>query len=217
MKKCKNCNIEISGSQERCPLCNQELKGKNSNSVFPKINLQKENVLKKILLLVSLTVAILSLFLEFYTAKRIFISKFIVFGLITNYILIVFILNNYKNILKKTNKYFVTIILLLIGWYFITKSLIITTYFIPILCIVIYGFNSIIMLVYKDSYVFQYIKTMVLDSIIGIVPLIFFLLNLTTTNLPSFISLIINAIIFLGLLIFCFDKVIEELKKTFNI
>ena len=50
MKKCSKCMIEFNGNLKICPLCQSELYGNNTNSVFPKLNYKKNKLLYKILL-----------------------------------------------------------------------------------------------------------------------------------------------------------------------
>ena len=215
MMKCNKCKIEYSGSFIRCPLCQTELVGKKEDSIFPKIQ-TKEKLLYKILLFVSFAIGVLFAFIEHTILKSFSITKFVVFGLITNYILIKFILHNYKNVLKTMNKYFWLLLLLFFIWHFATKSMIITTYIISILCITIFVFNSIVMIILKNSYIIKFVKTIILNCCIGLIPLLLVWLNLTTFDLISYICAILDLIFFVGLLIFCKDNVIEELKKIFN-
>ena len=92
MSKCKKCNIEYNGNLELCPLCQTELVGKKTESVFPKIKNTKETILYKILLFVSFSIGVLFAFTEYMISKELTISKFIVLGLLTNYVLVKFIL-----------------------------------------------------------------------------------------------------------------------------
>lgn len=216
MSKCKKCNIEYNGNLELCPLCQTELVGKKTESVFPKIKNTKETILYKILLFVSFSIGVLFAFTEYTISKELTISKFIVLGLLTNYVLVKFILKNYKDVLKMMNKYFWIILVLFFAWYFVTKSLIITTYLIPILCLVIFAFNSITMLVLKDDYIMKFSKTILLDCVIGLIPLLLIFLKLSTFPVLSYICGILDLLIFTGLIIFCKDNIINELKKIFN-
>ena len=216
MKKCKKCNIEYNGNLELCPLCQTELIGKKCESVFPRLKNTKETLLYKILLFVSFSIAILFAFTEYMISKELTISKFIVLGLLTNYVLVKFILKNYKDVLKMMNKYFWIILILFFAWYFVTKSLIITTYLIPILCLVIFAFNSITMLVLKDNYIIKFAKTILLDCVIGLIPLLLVYLKLSTFPVLSYICAILDLLVFTGLIIFCKDNIINELKKIFN-
>lgn len=216
MKKCSKCMIEFNGNLKICPLCQSELYGNNTNSVFPKLNYKKNKLLYKILLFVSFCIGILFAFIEYNMHSSLYITKYVIFGLITNYVLIKFIHNNYKNVLKMMNGYFFVLIILFLLWFWITKSLIITTYLVPVLCIIIFIFNSITLLVLKDSYLIKFVKTILLDCLVGLIPLLLVYLKLTTFDLLSYICVLLDIIVFIGLLIFCKDNVIEEIKKIFN-
>ena len=172
MKKCSKCMIEFNGNLKICPLCQSELYGNNTNSVFPKLNYKKNKLLYKILLFVSFCIGILFAFIEYNMHSSLYITKYVIFGLITNYVLIKFIHNNYKNVLKMMNGYFFVLIILFLLWFWITKSLIITTYLVPVLCIIIFIFNSITLLVLKDSYLIKFVKTILLDCLVGLIPLL---------------------------------------------
>ena len=148
--------------------------------------------------------------------SSLYITKYVIFGLITNYVLIKFIHNNYKNVLKMMNGYFFVLIILFLLWFWITKSLIITTYLVPVLCIIIFIFNSITLLVLKDSYLIKFVKTILSDCLVGLIPLLLVYFKLTTFDLLSYICVLLDIIVFIGLLIFCKDNVIEEIKKIFN-
>ena len=216
MKKCSKCMIEFNGNLKICPLCQSELYGNNTNSVFPKLNYKKNKLLYKILLFVSFCIGILFAFIEYNMHSSLYITKYVIFGLITNYVLIKFIHNNYKNVLKMMNGYFFVLIILFLLWFWITKSLIITTYLVPVLCIIIFIFNSITLLVLKDSYLIKFVKTILLDCLVGLIPLLLVYFKLTTFDLLSYICVLLDIIFFIGLLIFCKDNVIEEIKKIFN-
>lgn len=216
MKKCSKCMIEFNGNLKICPLCQSELYGNNTNSVFPKLNYKKNKLLYKILLFVSFCIGILFAFIEYNMHSSLYITKYVIFGLITNYVLIKFIHNNYKNVLKMMNGYFFVLIILFLLWFWITKSLIITTYLVPVLCIIIFIFNSITLLVLKDFYLIKFVKTILSDCLVGLIPLLLVYFKLTTFDLLSYICVLLDIIVFIGLLIFCKDNVIEEIKKIFN-
>lgn len=216
MRKCNKCNIEFNGNFEMCPLCNSRMTGKKTDNVFPKIKTSNPTLLYKVLSFVSFAIGVLFAFTEYIISKSFYINKFVVLGLVTNYILVKFILKNYKDVLKMMNKYFLIILILFFTWFLATKSLIITTYLIPILCIIIFVFNSITMLVLKNPYIIKFVKTILLDCLIGLIPLILVVFKLTTFEILSYICAILGLLAFVGLLIFCKEDIIEEFKKVFN-
>ena len=104
-------------------------------------------------------------FAEYVISKSFYISKLVVLGLVTNYILVKFILKNYKVVLK-------------------------------------------------ISYIIKFVKTILLDCLIGLIPLI--LVFKLTFEILSYICTILGLLVFIGLLIFCKEDIIEEFKKVFN-
>lgn len=217
MRKCNKCKISYTGNINRCPLCQGKLIGEKEESPFPKIHEHKTTVLHKILLFTTISIGVIFAFLEYLIHKDFIITKYAVFGLLTIYILVIAVIKKYKNILKMMNRYFIIILILVFLWFLITKSLIITTYIIPILCIVILIFNNITMLVLKDSYIDKFLNVILLDCLIGFIPALLMFLNLVTSVILTYTCLLLDILIFIGLIIFCYDKIIEELTKKANI
>lgn len=166
MRKCNKCNIEFNGNFEMCPLSNSRMTGKKTDNVFPKIKTSNPTLLYKVLSFVSFTIGVLFAFAEYVISKSFYISKLVVLGLVTNYILVKFILKNYKVVLK-------------------------------------------------ISYIIKFVKTILLDCLIGLIPLIL-VFKLTTFEILSYICTILGLSVFIVLLIFCKEDIIEEFKKVFN-
>lgn len=218
MKKCNKCNMEINGDLKYCPLCQNKLIGCSSPCVFPEnIKRQKDTILFKILFFVSIVLGIMSFFLEYVITGNLYYSFYAVLGLITNLILLLIILKNNQNVLKMMAKYFFVILALLFIWYFVTRNLIIITYIIPSLCIVIYLFSSITMIVLKGYYITKYTGIILTNAIIGFIPMLFVFFRLTTFNILAYICFMLDIIIFLALIIFCKEKIFDEMKKLFSI
>lgn len=217
MRKCNKCQISYTGNIERCPLCQGKLTGEKEASPFPQIHDHKKKILYKILLFTAVSIGIVFAFLEYLIHKEFTITKYAVLGLFTIYTLAIVIIRKYKNILKMMNKYFIIILILLFAWFLLTKSLIITTYIIPIFCMAILIFNSITMLVLKDTYIDKFLGIILLDCLIGLIPALFNLFNLTTNNILTYTCSLLDILIFIGLIIFCYDKILEELTRKANI
>lgn len=217
MRKCNKCKISYTGNINRCPLCQGKLVGNITPSFFPKIKRAKEKMLYKILLFTSIAIGIIFAFIEYLIHKQLIITKYACLSLFTFYILVITLIAKYKNILKRMNKYFLIILFIIFMWFIMTKSLIITTYIIPILCIIILAFNSITMLVLKNSYINKFLGVILLDCLIGVIPIILTALDLTTNNILAYICLLIDILVFIGLVIFCYDKIVTELIKKINI
>lgn len=217
MRKCNKCKIEYNGNLTKCPLCQSDLTGKKTPSVFPQLKEQKENILRKLLLFIVVAIVIISIFIEYLVHQRLTATKYIILSLITLYILVIYIIEKYQKPIKMMNRYFIIILILLFIWYLLIKSKVITTFLIPILCIVILLFNSITMIVLKESYINKSFGIILLDCILGLIPLLLNILSLVTTPIIVYICTLLDALIFFALLIFCHENLKEELEKRMNI
>ena len=150
-------------------------------------------------------------------SARLYYSLFILAGLATNFILVTYVLLNKQDILDLFGKYGLILVLLSLLWYVITKNTIITNYIIPSFCIFELLFNLISFIVLKNHYIVGYLKILLLNLFLLIIPGILILLNCITVPILTWIAFVLGLIILLGLLIFYFDDIQLECKKIFNI
>lgn len=217
MKKCTNCNINYNTSENFCPLCQNKLIGDCEVLVFPtKIRLAS-HMLFKILLFITLTISIICGFIELCITNHLKYSLFVIGGLFTNLVVVYHILKNRHNILRFIGKTGVIFIIIALIWYIVTKSMIITNYVIPSICIFELLFNLITFIVLRNKYIINYLSLILINIFILIVPIFLIIFKCTSFNLISYISLVFALIILIGLFIFYFDEIIEELKKLFNL
>ena len=150
MKKCNSCNIEFNTSSKYCPLCQNILTGDAEDVMFPiNIRYRTNTLILKILLFASIVILLTFGFVELMVSKTINISWYIGMGLLTNYIVIYFILKNHQNIFRLLSKYGFLLIFLLLIWYIFIGSKIITNYIIPSVCIFELLFNFIDLSLYS--------------------------------------------------------------------
>lgn len=218
MKKCNSCNIEFSTSSNLCPLCQNILTGECNNLMFPSnIRYKTNSLILKIVLFSSICIFLISALIEILLTNNLIYSSYVGLGLITNYVIMYFILKNYHNIYRMFAKYGLIIISLSIIWYLVIKSPIITNYIIPAVCIVQLLFNFILALILRKNYFIKYSNHIFMNILLLILPIIFVGLNLTTNNIMSYICSLLSIISICGLLIFFYDDIKEELSKIFNI
>ena len=218
MKICNNCHIKFNTDETLCPLCQNELVGKNIERIFPiNIRLKTNTTILKILLFISLVTSIIVGFIELCISKQLHYTWFVLGGLLTNYILVYFILKNKQNVLNLFGKYGLTLILLSLIWYIATKNTIITNFIIPSICIFELLFNLITFIILKSNYLVNYLNIILLNILLLILPMILILLRCTTFNILSYICFVLALIILLGLIMFYFSEIKNELKKLFNI
>lgn len=218
MKKCTNCNIEFNTKANLCPLCQNSLEGECEDLRFPNnIWLETNSLIIKILLFTSLSIILIFGFIELYISNQLKYSIYVGLGLFTNLIVIYFILKNHKNIFRIFGRYGLIIILLLLLWYSVIKSPIITNYIIPSVCIFELLFNFIVGLVIRKNYMVKYSSQILMNIFLMFLPILLVGLKLTTNNLLAYICSLLSIISIIGLLIFFFDDIKDELEKIFNV
>ena len=217
MKKCNSCNINFNTNTKLCPLCQNKLYGSNS-SIYPK-NIRKKtySLILKFVIFISLVAAIISSFIELYIYNKITYNIYVYLGLITNYMIIYFILRNSKNIFKMFFKYGMLLIFLTFLWYYFTKVKFIVNYIVPSIGLVELIFSLIVSIIIKKNYFIKYSNLILTNLFILFIPIFLVLFNITTNNLMSYICFISALITILGLFIFCFDDIKEEILKIFNL
>ena len=160
-----------------------------------------------------MTVAIISVCIEYYISRRIDVSRYIIFGVITTFIAVKLIQKNYSNVFRFMNRYFLFIIIALIIWYFVTKADIIPTYLFPIFLIIALIYDSLVILILRSKYVIEYMKTIIIDILFGMVPVVFILSGAVSNRIPSYICILLNVIFLLGIIVFGKDYLALELRK----
>lgn len=217
MSKCIKCKIDVSGRHKHCPFCDAELTGNFTEDVYPQIKRERKGIINKLIIFISLLIAIISVFSEYYINHNLHVSKYVIFGLLTHYLVVRYILKRYSHILVKINRQFVLIMMLFIMWYFITRFSMIPTYFIPILSLVIGLINAVILLIYGKKFVSRYGGIILFNTIIGFIPTIFALAGACSIKIISYICTLFYLIIFIGVFIFYKKNMLDTIEKTFNI
>jgi len=218
MKKCNSCNIEFNTNEKLCPLCQNFLIGETTDlNLAPNIRYKTNSIILKIILFISIVAFLICSFIELNISSRLSWSIYVILGLITNFIIIYLILKNFQNIYKVFLRYGFIIVLLLIMWYLYTKTTIITNYIIPIICLLEMFLNIIVGTLLRKNYIVKYSNQIIMNIFLCLVPIVLVALKFTTNNILSYICSLCSVITIIGLLIFFYDDIKEELNKIFNI
>ena len=90
------------------------------------------------------------------------------------------------------------------------------TYVIPIVC-VIGSLNIIFLLKIFKIYIEDYLIYFIIVALLGFVPILFLVFNLVTTDIPSLICIFISAILFILMIVFKKNDIIDELRRRLHI
>ena len=102
MQYCKQCNVSVSGADDICPLCQQNLTGEKERPLYPKIQTvyKKHQLFFKLLFGGTASAAIISVGINLILSQTGFWSIYVVFGIISFWISLVNVLKRKDNLLK---------------------------------------------------------------------------------------------------------------------
>jgi uncharacterized protein DUF6320 len=221
VKKCEKCKVNIIGKRESCPLCQGLLLGRDEEQeeIFPRISsvYKQHNLFFRILILVSIVIATLSVTLNIMIPQRGAWSLFIIGGLVSVWVSLITAINKRNNIPKNIVYQVVIISIALVLWDYMTNwkgwSI---EYIIPILCVFAMISMAIIPKILKLK-MEDYILYLIIDGVFGIAPLIFILIGILDVIYPSLICVATSIISLSTILIFEGDSMRAEMKKRLHL
>lgn len=216
MKKCSCCNLDINTLSNKCPICDCKLSGVENNNIFPKPKRKKLPIIMKLIFFISVALSIVVVYINFLINHQFTWSTYVVLGLISNYLILFCIFKSHQDTLKLLMRYGFLIVFILFAWFYITKAYILTNIIIPSVCIAELLFADLIAGIIRHKYIGKYIKVIISNILLSLVPVILVIFNLITFDLLVHICLLISVLNILGLIIFSFDDLKTELHKYFN-
>lgn len=216
MRKCVNCEVEIKGDWEHCPLCELplDLNEKITPSSYPDVPLKynKQRITKWLLVLSVLLIFII-LGLGMIWRGRIQWLQAALFGIMTTWLVVVIILRKRRNIAKSILYLLIALSLLctyldyLIGWTGWS-----TTFAVPIICSasIIGMFIASRFMKMRTS---DYILYLVAAEIMGLIPIIFLIFDWVDTPIPSLISIGLSALMLILIFIYKGSEILREFQK----
>lgn len=217
MKRCIKCRIDFTGDLDRCPLCQADLAGEAEPSVFPRNKVRKSGaVALMVLAFATGTCLLLMVFLGYVLSLSGEIVLAACLALVVNYLFVRNILTHSPDFLRVVARYFLILLAIAAVWFFVTGDLAVTTFVIPGLCLVALVFDTVLVAVFRGTFVSGYAKYLLFDILFGLAPLALMALGLTTWEMPALVSALTASVLLLGLLVFTRKHLLAEVRKLFS-
>lgn len=221
MKYCEKCKVSVTGIRMQCPLCQRTLVGDDSEQkeVFPYIPavFKQFSLLFRLAMLISIIGAVVCVSINFLLPKTGMWSFFVVAGIACLWFSIIVAIYKRKNLIKNLMYQVVIVSVLCIVWDYLTHwrgwSL---DYVIPIVCVGAMLTMTIISRV-MNLQLQDYIIYLIIDSLFGIIPVIFLLTGILDVVLPTIICIGVSIVSLSALIIFEGENMKAELKKRLHI
>lgn len=221
MKQCPECHVDVLDNWSVCPLCDSPLDETSKESQatsFPEISLRfNRQKIKRSLTLISLLIILLFFVSQSIWRFQFFGLEFVLFGLMTTWIMVLVLIRKRRNIVKGI--VYILVIFSLLSVYFdyifgwLGWSL---TFVIPILCIAALLAMFVVIQVVK-LYPGDYILYLQLAALMGFVPFLFIFMDWVVIELPSWISILFSFIMFWSVLVRHGKAIKEELSKRMHV
>lgn len=223
MKACPNCKANVVGDWKDCPLCKDELQFKReeekyAESVFLNFPL-KFNRQKALQLLIraSLLLVVIYFVVQVFWPFRFFGLEYVIFGLLITWTLLVIFMQKRRNIVKTILYYLLFISLVSIYFDYINGWLGWSiTFVLPVISIA----SLLAMFIYAQVApleISDYILYLQLTSLLGLVPLVFLIMDWVVLTLPSILSVLFSLFMFFLLLLKYRQMMILELQKRMHL
>lgn len=206
MYYCENCRVRVTGAPRRCPLCQGDLSGQagGSGNVFPTVGAMADPRRFWINLAILLTVAVAAICVTFNLSPRStgWWSLFVLAGLASFWIAFTLAVRKRKNIPQTIIWLTAVISIMAVAWDYFTQfrgwSI---DYVVPILCTCAMIAMAVLARLTHLG-IEDYIIYLIIDSVLGIVPVIFIIFDWLRVEIPSIICVVSSVVSLTALVLF---------------
>lgn len=219
MKHCDKCNIDVRGDFLRCPLCQHTLTGVGTRNEFPQVQslYEKYKGIIRLCILSTSALAIISVAVNAIIPQSGKWSLFVVFGVICAWITAYICLKKRKVLSQNiTTESVITSAMCVVwdvftGWHGWSVD-----YVFPIVfsCALLGLFIMTKILKIRIS---DYVFSIAICGVFGLVPLALWLLGVTRILIPSAICVTLSFLSFITLVLYDRQELILTLTKKFHI
>lgn len=219
---CEYCKVHIADDTSRCPLCQNALKGRQgpSSAVFPNISpreWKKRKMFLHILQFVSFAVVVLCLTVDALLPQSYKFPWYVAAAVICMWVCLGNALLRRHNIPKNILWLVVWISLLAVAWDKFTGWFHWSVdYVIPALCVTAMVSVAIISRAMGRKLT-EYMVYLIIDSLFGVVPLVFLLLGWVNVRWPSILCAAGSVLSMGALWAFQGPDMVEEVKKRLHL
>ncbi|MEM1484547.1 DUF6320 domain-containing protein [Oscillospiraceae bacterium PP1C4] len=218
---CDKCKVSIGGNRHSCPLCQSALLGspEDKDEIFPVIpsNRQRYQLLIRTMIFASVAIVVISVTLNILLQGQRLWSLFVVAAVACMWVSLFSAIHRRHNIPKNIIWQVVILSLIAVAWDFLTHwrgwSI---HYVIPAICVSAMAAVSGCALFMKLR-IEEYMIYLILDGLLGLVPLVFLLMGWLQITYPSVICVAVSLLSLSALFSFAGDALKCEIKKRLHL
>ena len=222
MKYCNRCKVNVAGSREKCPLCQNELAIINDYGMidkFPKIRKKKSMIdwIWRIFLMLSIFSIFVCFILNYQFPEQGLWCRFVLGGVFTSWILLFVLMKKYKNVLKCLFYETIVVGCFVVLWDYYTGmhgwSLDFALPSLFILVIVAMGILAKVLRIGAEEHIIYLLSL----ATFGVIPGVFWINDMLRIELPSMICIGISFTLLFTLILFEGKKMLDEFSRRLHI
>lgn len=218
--KCYKCNVNINSNTHTCPLCKNELKKEGKcEDVFPVIPTvhKGHGLFLKILALIFVASTVICVVVNLLVSKRLSWSLVVAAATSCVALTIALAIRKRHNFARLTFSEYIVIVIGSIIWdYFTGWTLWSLNYVLPLVNMV-FIYISFVLRIFFPYQLRNYFMNLIFACLVGFVPGILLMLDITTIAWPAFVSAISSVVMLCSLMIFDGKKIKKELESRFHV
>ena len=221
MQYCNVCKVNIEGAPKTCPLCGGELTGTpdKKGDLFPYIPPPKYSTsfLLRLISFIAIASIAISVAVNMLVNPSVWWSLFVIASVSSAWLTVVVAITKRRNILKNIawQMFLVSVIAVLwdvaVGWRGWSLD-----FALPGCCTVSMVSMFVLSIILKIP-PREYIYYIILDSVYGIVPIIFVLTGVLNTTLPSILCILVSVLTIAAILLFQWRNLKEVGERKFHL
>lgn len=218
--KCDKCNVNIVSNTHTCPLCKNEIKKEGkAEDVFPVIpTIHKgHGLFLKILALIFVASSVICVVVNLMVSKRLSWSLVVAAAISCVALTIALAIRKRHNFARLTFSEYVLIVVGAITWdYFTGWHLWSLNYVLPLVSM-LFIYISFVLRMFFPYQLRNYFMNIIFACIVGLIPGLLLLLNVTSVGWPAYVSAITSALMFSSLIVFDGKKIKKEIESRFHV
>jgi hypothetical protein len=191
--------------------------GQAEPSVFPQNKVRRSGVMAlEVLAFVTGMALLAMLFIGYLISLSPGFVGTVCLALAMNYLFVRNIIIRNPDFLRVVIRYFLVLLAVSLLWFLLTGNLLVTTFVIPGICLVALVFDTILIVIFRGTFVSGYAKYLLFDVMLGLAPMILIVLDLTTWEMLAYISALVSSVFLLWILVFMRQQLVAEVRKLLS-
>lgn len=217
MRHCPECDLDLTGALDHCPLCGSPLKGTPSPTVFPYSKLERPRKLaRRSMIILTLAALALVIMVGLLAGSTVATMGAGCAAVLITYVFVRNVIVHSPSALRMIERYFLVLIALSLLLFFATGDTKVATYLVPVVSMIALATNGVLVILFRNTFVQGYAKYLLFELVLGLVPLLLLAFGVVSDPLLTIITAVMAALLLLLMLTLTRKQLDAEVHKLFH-